>query len=233
MKIFGQPVLTQVIGTYEKSVSQSIKLHAETLDQIVVVGLHNAYSALLLAKLYPNAHIIGVEANPSLCSDVKKTLKRNKIQNFELVECAVGYGKPTFSISGGPDGMVFKTESAVCGSDERSINPIVTLSHLLRRYCNLSGQKKSLLFVDIEGFEEDIVDNEHSSVFDYFDVVFVEWHSSVIKSKLLDAFLIERNGTLAWDAIEIKASGVRHQTNNGHLLFKKIESTQASSPKLT
>lgn len=221
LEILMQPVITQMFGTYESNVDKAINDHTRRFSpkHIFVLGLHNGYTAFKLQRKFPESIVIGYEANPLLAADCKASIKKNKITNLFIRDQSIGYGQELdFHISGDDNGMVTKSRDSLTKHSAIEVNPPITLKTALSSHLDLKPYQGNIIIIDIEGFEEDIIDNENIDIFDVFDIVLIEYHSSLIYEKLIHKF---SNSNTSWIKIDIVNKATRNSVGNGHVLFKK------------
>lgn len=219
LRIYSQPVITQIFGIYEKNVTDALLKVCIDPQKILVAGLHNGYTAIKLAKLY-NVPVVGIEANPTLCDDAIKTIDINKLKDITVVRNSIGYENSKFGISGDENGMIYSSSEA-SPDTIFSLNPIVPFSDIVNRY-GFQHTAGNLLIMDIEGFEESVLDYEGVTVFNCFDHIMLEWHSLAIKKKFIDAFSACGGDAGSWKIVEIPNMRSRNDFHNGHILFIRI-----------
>lgn len=219
VSFYSQLFLKQYLGLYEYKLSNNIIKYCKNPDTILVVGMHNGYTAIKLSKIYPNSKVIGVEANPVLCSDTLKTINYNNIGNVSVVFNAIGYKDTLFQLNGDESSMISPySKSKKIKSYKKNlinINPVTTLKNIISK-SSINKKNTNVLLLDIEGFEDDIISHEDLIIFDNFKYIILEWHSLSIKKKYLE-HLKEK-----FKIIEIdKGFLTNNSGNNGHLIFVK------------
>ena len=229
VKIYSELIFTQILGVYEREFVNRIRNNFKHIDSCLVLGMHNGYTAIELSKIYPDAKVIGVEANPNLCADIEKTLDGLRNPNIFLVQKRIDYGVSKFRIDNDGQGMVAKVGVESGDTDNQSssdnsindpLNPPVKFSELLKECEPLLASKK-LLLMDIEGFEEDIFDNEQPEIFTLFDGICIEYHSVEIKDKYVTLFeeTLGDSFKLLFCSDESLSS---RREGNGHIIASKL-----------
>lgn len=114
--------------------------------------------------------------------------------------------------------MVTKSRGSLANQSAIKVNPSITLKNALSSQIDLKPYQNNIIIIDIEGFEEDILDNENIDVFDVFDIVLVEYHSRMIYEKLTNKF---SNVGAKWSKFDISNKATRNSVDNGHVIFSK------------
>ena len=223
-RIFSQLVITQILGLYEKNLYIKIKDQIKELSHILVLGNHNGYSTLKMKYIYPNTKIIAVEANKNLCEDFKKTMSNSHLINdIILEESTIGYKNSSFSIDENSSDMVFNQKVQVSKNknkkfDNQNLNKIISLKQLLKKY-DFDKSSNNLIFIDIEGFEDEILKNEDKNIFENFKHIMIEYHSLEIRNNIVKFFSYDFYSNYKLDFLD--KNYYRNQDNNGHVLISK------------
>ena len=223
-KILSQLVITQILGLYEKNLYIKIKKQIKELSHILVLGNHNGYSTLKLKHLYTNARIIAVEANKNLCEDFKRTMSNlHSIDDIILEESTIGYKNSSFFVDENSSEMVFNQKVQVSKNENNKFNnhyfnKIISLKQLLKKY-DFNKFSNSLIFIDIEGFEDEILKNEDKNIFENFKHIMIEYHSLEIRNNIIEFFNCDFYSNYKLDFLD--KNYFRNQDNNGHVLISK------------
>ena len=145
---------------------------------IIDCGSNIGISLLYFRNLFPDATLVGVEADP----DISKVLK----ENLDANNCAATIiEKALWSNSG--EKLSFGQEGADSGSVFSSSNEItvdtINLDDLLSPYDHVD-----LLKIDIEGAEVEVFKQENASL-DKVDYAFIEFHSFPDRPQELEIIL--------------------------------------------
>ena len=222
-KIFSQLIITQILGVYEKNLYIKMKDQIQELSYIVVLGNHNGYSALKMKYIYPNTKIIAVEANKIFCEDFKKTMSNlHSINDIVLEESSIGY-KSSSSFDANSSDMIFNKKVQIAKNENKkfnnqNLNKIISLKQLLKKY-DLNKSTKNLIFIDIEGFEDEILKNEDINIFENFNYIMIEYHSLEICDNIVKFFNHDVYSNYKLEFID--KNYFRNQENNGHILISK------------
>ena len=145
---------------------------------IIDCGSNIGISLLYFRKSFPNATLVGIEADPDICKVLQENLDKNNC-SATIVE------KALWSKSG--DKILFGQEGADGGSVFNSANSItvetICLDDLLRPYDYVD-----LLKIDIEGAEVDVFKQASTSL-EKVDHAFIEFHSFPNKPQDLEIIL--------------------------------------------
>jgi len=133
---------------------------------ILDCGSNVGTSLLYFAENFPNAKIIGFEADSMIANISKENLSRNGITNVKVINKAVWVNS---------NGIDFSIEGADGGSIKGSNNLKKIESIRLRDFLQ-SENIVDLLKIDIEGAESDVLIDCADSLFNV-KKIFVEYHS--------------------------------------------------------
>lgn len=146
--------------------------------RIIDCGSNHGLSVLYLKKLYPEARITGVEADPAIFEKLTINLRKHNFADVELVNKAVCNqdGTVDFFTEGADSGRIGHAPS---GGGKVSVETI-SLDELI-------GEQVDFLKMDIEGAEIDVICS--SQKLDLVDRLFVEYHSFTGKEQELGRLL--------------------------------------------
>lgn len=133
-------------------VRETLRVHLdEASPRILDCGANVGLASLYFKKLYPRARVTAYEADPDICAVLEANLRRNGCEDVEVVNAAVwtSKGPVSFRCEGADSGAV---DSVAAFSSSKVTNvPGVHLRNVL------AEGEVSLLKLDIEGGEEDVV----------------------------------------------------------------------------
>ena len=164
---FVVPEYERNYDTYESDSIELMKLIPENHLPIIELGASIGVVSCILNKKFNPVKQIVVEANPHLIDILEQNKKDNNC-NFEIVNKAFSYQKEcTFYIH----------KSFVASSEKGQASPSntlkITVSTLtLKDLVN----EKSILIVDIEGTEIDLINNELPLMKEKIAYVMIEFH---------------------------------------------------------
>jgi FkbM family methyltransferase len=140
-------------------------------------------------------HVYSIEADNNSFRDMSANLKKNCINNYTLVNKAI-FNKDNVEIKFGKNihlenSKMNDSTSHIYGDDtvssEYYITETITIGSLLETY-NINVSEISLIKVDIEGGEENILDELFDIHVKYGVSLYVSFHYSWWKDKNLDRF---------------------------------------------
>ncbi len=138
-------------GVYEPDVLDLIKSNSNQDDIVVDVGANIGCFVIPVSKhLNKGGKIIAFEPSFFVCDILKENIKRNSIDNAELVNSAVSNTSGTISFFEAPDTIFGMGGLAGMGAISKEVKvPCVTLDD----YFSSENKNISILKIDVEGFE--------------------------------------------------------------------------------
>lgn len=131
-------------------------------------GANIGTSCLFFKTIYPNAVIKAFEADPQIASILESNLKRNKIEDVEVINKAVWINTEGINIS--PEG----SDAASIYTEGKKISvESVRLRDLLAKETSVD-----MLKIDIEGAEMEVI-LDCAEVLSKAENIFIEYHSFV------------------------------------------------------
>lgn len=130
-------------------------------------GANIGMSVLYFKTIFPKARIKAFEADPKICKYLKENIKRNNINNVEIVNKAIWIDN---------DGVEFNSEGADGGSIYGSLNKKIKVKSIKLQDLLKNEIEVDMLKMDIEGAEVDIFNNL-KDVLKSIKNIFVEYHS--------------------------------------------------------
>jgi len=161
-------------------IDEIYKFQCEKNDPIILdCGSNYGTSIVYFKQLYPDAKIIGVEADPDIFSILKANISQRSIDNVTLLNRAISNekGQIKFYSVGADGGRTYKID-----------NPLHTYkvdTVLLDDLIN--GHEVDFLKMDIEGLEVDVICN--SKKLNQVRHMFIEYHSFDEESQRLGDLL--------------------------------------------
>ena len=143
-------------GFYESAEIRFVKKYLRSDLSVIELG-----SSLGIIATYSRAinknKLICVEANPSLISAIERNFQLNNIENFTIINAAIGYSDRMF-FEKGPNNVSGKLSTIF---SERSIEvDMVSLNSILNKYA-VGGY---VLICDIEGAEAQLLKNDSEAL---------------------------------------------------------------------
>lgn len=186
----GQSVVAEIFKHREYRQAETAIIEAKANECILDIGAHLGFFALYTRSLNPQAQIICLEPNKKNFEILKNNLKKNKIQNIVLLNMglAADSGERQFSVSS--DSHNSRMISVKNENIKHCVCKTISFSDLVAE-CNI--KIISLLKMDIEGAEFEIIENMNKDDFALIKNIIFEYHNSVKNNhKKLEKILRER-----------------------------------------
>jgi FkbM family methyltransferase len=153
---------------------------------ILDCGANIGMSVLYFKELYPAAHVIAFEAEPSIAALLRNNLNSNAIQGVEIIDKAVWINE---------EGILFGSEDADSSSiysENKAQNRVPSVR--LRNYL-AAHQQIDFLKIDIEGAEIEVLEDCRDAL-GHVKNLFVEFHSYIGHPQSLASVIkiFEENG---------------------------------------
>lgn len=161
-----------VFGTYEPAVVQLL-LEIVRPDWLVLdVGAHVGYFALLLAKLVgPSGKVIAFEPCPANFQCLAENVRINNLKNVVLEHLAVTATSGTTTLRSNDDDQLSFTASL---ADGQPMIEVKTMS--LDDYASRFQERVNFIMMDVEGFEEAVLQGAESTVRRFLPIFLIELH---------------------------------------------------------
>jgi len=160
-------------------IDEIYKFQTETkTPNIIDCGSNYGTSLVFFKNLYPNAKIIGIEADPNIFNMLRKNINHRNYQDISLINKAVSNkkGLVKFFSEGADGGRIHKMDESKKLFEVETI----TLDDIIHEYIDF-------IKMDIEGSETDAICSIKK--IDYVDKIFIEYHSFVDQKQNLDKLL--------------------------------------------
>ncbi|MFB6158461.1 MAG: FkbM family methyltransferase [Candidatus Nanohalobium sp.] len=138
-------------------------------DVVMDVGAHIGVFSLETAK--KNTKVVSYEPDPQTYQILKKNINENNLENIEAKNKAISTTKGEINLYIGADSLTNSTTSET--SKSISVNSL-TLKDASNKF-NISNQK-TLLKLDCEGEEFNIISESPESLLENFDKIIIEYH---------------------------------------------------------
>lgn len=151
-------------------------------SRILDIGSYAGYSIFFLAEKFPNARIVGVEADPDnfeLC-----TLHHADNPMVKLINKAVWAENTTVSLLAGPEGAW--SNKTIPQTDEFPPVEGITLPSILEE---VGWDSVDVIKMDIEGSEYDVLKTVATDISRMCSVLLVEFHHKLARKKELEALI--------------------------------------------
>lgn len=187
MRFFKKKISVPDVGAFrgvyqEIFLDQLYKFNSDSERPLIIdCGSNIGLSIIFFKRLYPECRILAFEADPDICSVLKKNINAFEFNNVEINEKAVWTNNESieFVQEGGASGMIGHS-----GSNKTIRIPCTRLLDIIDR------QKKiDLLKIDIEGAEGAVL-KDCEQVLHKVDKIFIEYHSMEIEEQTLEQTLI-------------------------------------------
>ncbi|WP_300662176.1 FkbM family methyltransferase [Fluviicola sp.] len=166
-------------GFYEASRENLFHLHPNP-NVILDIGANIGEISLRFAQRYPQASIHGFEPFPDTFETLKRNVSLNSFPNIELHPLGLGseQGKVFFEErSAGNPGMNRVTSDPEKSSREVAIT---TLDSFIQ---NLGDQHISLIKIDVEGYELEVLKGARNLIQEHHPVFFIELDDDNLKDQ--------------------------------------------------
>lgn len=150
---------------------------------IIDCGANWGLSILYFKELYPEAHIVALEADPFIFQQLENNIKSFELKNIELINKAVWINNKEvqFSSEGAMGGTL-----ASLGIREKNVKIVsaIRLKELIEQYNSIDFLK-----IDIEGAEYEVIKDCSDSLANVSNL-FIEYHSPPQSEQTLDEILL-------------------------------------------
>jgi FkbM family methyltransferase len=165
---------------------------------IIDCGAHIGISIHYFKKKYPQAHIIGFEANPETFKLLEKNVKQNQLSNVELIQAAVSDqdGIIPFYVGQDSEGELMQWGDTGIQNMQNQNGTYTTIMVPSKCLSSYIKQPVDLLKLDIEGMEGIVLKDIESKLYLVKQII-MEHHGSGTnpENKLEDTLaLLERCG---------------------------------------
>jgi FkbM family methyltransferase len=158
MKLSWQGHTTYVLGAYENDFIDVMRRYLHSGDTCVDVGGHLGYYCLLMSKMVgPTGHVISFEPVPTNMAVLKENIALNSVTNVELVNSALGERPGTVSLICPENFELSWTPSIRAYNVEGARNSIDVPMDTLDAFLHRGGHKPTLIKIDVEGAELDVL----------------------------------------------------------------------------
>ena len=158
MKLSWQGHTTYVIGAYENEFIEVMRRYLKRGDTCVDVGGHLGYYCLLMARIVgPQGRVISFEPVQENMAVLKENVALNGISNIELVNCALGERPGTLSLIRPKNFELSWTPSVRGYSVEGDRDSVEVNVDMLDAFLSRGGHKPSIIKIDVEGAELDVL----------------------------------------------------------------------------
>lgn len=158
MKLSWQGHTTYVIGAYENEFIDVMRRFLKRGDTCVDVGGHLGYYCLLMARIVgPKGRVISFEPVQENMAVLKENVALNGFTNVELVNCALGERPGTLSLIRPKNFELSWTPSVRGYSVEGDRDSVEVKVETLDGFLSRGGHKPSIIKIDVEGAELDVL----------------------------------------------------------------------------
>lgn len=159
----------------------------EPTDTVIDLGAHIGSFALFAALQAPRGRVIAYEPQPENAAILRQNIKRNRFQNVEMVEAAVGKTRSRRPLTFSPTSTTIHSFDGPPDAAS-SLVPVVTLADVFEDH---RIDACDFLKIDVEGAEFDILESE-PSLLPRIGKIALEYHNTLRMKRLLP--LLERHG---------------------------------------
>jgi len=178
MRLSWQAHTECVLGIYEPTVIRALRDHLRVGDTCLDVGGHVGYLTILMARLVgPGGRVVAFEPVPETFQVLRENVRLNALENVRLECTAVGEREGMISLFCDADQELSWTPSvsahSVPGNHQKKLSvPMVSLD----RYVEKKVLRSSLIKIDVEGAELDVLRGAQGLLLEHRPVVLVEIH---------------------------------------------------------
>ena len=180
IKLQGKPfVVADSVSFYhsykEIFIEQIYKFNTEKKSPFIIdCGSNYGVSIIYFKMLFPNANILGIEADPNIYKILAANMEQRNFGNVEVINKAVSSSK---------ESIHFISEGADSGRIVVDQNEVNTLKVDTVNLDDLIDQDVDFLKMDIEGAETDVICS--SNKLKFVSQIFIEYHSYKNKPQTL------------------------------------------------
>ncbi len=193
-------------GGWEPEVVETIRRHVVPGMNALDLGAQSGFYSLLLSKLVgPSGSVTAFEPLPANARILRENLKINNVGNVTVREEAVTARPGTLRLEV-PDDNSDLLAGPLAPDDEQSavIVPAISLDAFARE----DGRTIHFIKMDVEGFEDDVLEGASEILKDCHPVMLIELHNldghtlthDVISRLDRLGYCVERVGELKWTA---------------------------------
>lgn len=178
-KIFVPDTLSFIWQYKEIFADESYKFHNKSLNPVIFdCGANIGISCLYFSRHYPPAKIKAFEADPNIVKILNENLKKNNIENVEVIGKAVWINCDSIELSlEGTDG------ASIYARKNLQRVPTTRLKNHLEKEIKID-----MLKMDIEGAEYDVLKDCKNSLVNV-ENIFIEYHSFTDSDQKLSEIL--------------------------------------------
>jgi FkbM family methyltransferase len=171
-KLFIRPfILSEILmvsGLWEPYVKRVVDIEANEDDIVVDVGANIGVYAIPLAKKV--AKVIAFEPHPKTSGILESNVILNNINNVEVIKKAVGHSnkKVLYRLS------VIPPYSGIASTNLKKNDSIVELEGITLDTALMNENKIDWLFIDVEGFELDVLEGARNILLRYSPKIIIE-----------------------------------------------------------
>lgn len=170
-----ESVFAEIFKLREYRVAEDIIRSA--IDPIIDIGAHSGLFTLYARALNPTARLVAVEPEANNLSLLKQHLAENQVSEVEIVGGALAEktGKRKLLISSDTHNhRLIDSDMSVTGADVQIV-PAYSLKDLFKKF---SITRASLIKMDIEGGEYEVIEGMKAEDYKIFDALVMEYHDS-------------------------------------------------------
>jgi FkbM family methyltransferase len=177
MRLRWQDHTDHVLGIYEPEFVQSLCQRVRPGDTCIDVGGNIGYYCLLMATLVgTQGRIITFEPVAENLAVLRENISLNNLKNVELVHSALGAQPGTLSLIRGDEGTISSTPSVSGYAVKDSRSTVEVQVNTLDAFIQASSYRPSLIKIDVEGAEMDVLRGAIKTLRTMQPTVLVEVH---------------------------------------------------------
>jgi len=151
-------------------------------DVVFDIGAHTGPYSLLAARLVgPNGWVHAFEPDPVARSLLERNIATNQVANITVVPLAIGAEDGWASLEAGRSGELGDsgTIARPIAAEAEDVTQVVSL----QTYCREHGVQPSVIKIDVEGAEADVLADSATAILKRTRVVLVEIHDAALRER--------------------------------------------------
>lgn len=209
-------------GIYEGNLLAEIRKHLPADGVLYDIGGNIGLTAVPILNAMPRCRVVSFEPSPNSLPFLKKTHESSSWKNrWTIIDKAVGEsnGQVQFSIGAESDGA-FDGRGAT-GRRESITNAFVPMTTLDAAWRALGNEPVSVIKIDVEGFEKEVLAGARQCLADQRPVVILEWSKANLDGLNRDPLeLLSIAGDIGYEVITMTSG--RHVPNKTMLDFELL-----------
>ena len=154
MRLVWQNATEMVLGSYELSVSDTLRRELRSGDFCIDIGAHIGYHALLMSKIVgPDGMVVAFEPFPNNFQFLEENAALNSASNLRAENIAIGERVETIQLSFSADETLTMTASVAAYAVKGRHGVVNVTAVPLDDYLGRQSRVPNLIQIDVEGAE--------------------------------------------------------------------------------